>query len=174
MAPRTSAYSKGDLPSFDPSMHFRKGQADSCHLISPLLSLSLFPGTTLKAGGGKFVNKFPCPGSAAITVGSPQRNSLTRGDRGEAWGWRDLRDQVILWKGHCKASWKPEGWGGSICRLSFIYLSRHAAPGVLPGQRWRGRDNNLLVLQISFSLPPSLLSVSLLCPLLLLSHTLTL
>ena len=131
---------------------------------STVVTLSMF---LMTHSGGRLLggkNKFAHPDS------TPPIPPLALERWAEEGG--DLRDRLILWRGHSKASRKPEGWGGSIWRLSFIYLGGHAAPGVLPGQWWRGRDNDLLVLQISSFLP--LPPCSPLSPLLSPSDTLTL
>lgn len=60
--------------SFDPLMHFRKGQADSRHLINPLLWLCQSSvGPLWRWGGGlrALANKFPHPDSPPPTLRLP-------------------------------------------------------------------------------------------------------
>lgn len=118
---------------------------------STVVTLSVFPETPLEVGGGWRALEYKFTLRESAPPRSAQREMGGRRRR------VDLRDHLILWKGHSKASWKPEGRGTSIWRL-FFYLSRQTCccwcscrPMV------RERDKNLLVLQISSFLPLPLL-----------------
>lgn len=156
MAPITSALSGGTCPArFDhppPSAAFPKRSIwrVPSHL-STVATLSVFLETPPEVGGGWRALKY----KFTLHDSAPPRSA--RREMGVRGRWVDLRDHLILWKGHSKASWKPEGWGTSIWRL-FFYLSRQTCRSWCSCRPMvRERDKNLLVLQISSSLPLPLL-----------------
>lgn len=168
MALLTSASSggKGGRTIFWPPDAFQKRSSwQSPSHQSAVASLSVFPGTPPEVEGVKI--RFPF-----LVFHHPPFVRLREMGLGMGGGGLTFVTALSREKVTARPLENQKGWEGSIWRLSFIYLSRHAAPGVLPGQWWGGRDNDLLVLQISSSLTHS--PCNPLCPSLFLSDTLPL
>lgn len=129
-------------------MHFRKGQADSRLPINPLPPLCQ-----------------SCRGTPAEAPPTRLERDVCRGRVCVC----DLRDRLICRKGHSEASWtkkkkeKIQGVG-TIDLEAFFYLSGRTCGSWCSSRPMvRGRDSNLLVLQISSSIPPPCLPLCLLC-----------
>lgn len=113
------------------------------------VTLSIFSGTVLQVGwrGKNIVKDIFSP------VPPPLCPSFSESGPG---GGVDLLGHLILWKGHSKASWKTRRVG-RIDLKAFFYLSRWTCVSWSSSRPMvRRRDNNLLALQISFSLALSL------------------